>query len=294
MRSRRTIRRARAHPGAGPASGREALRPAAGKTEEVSSYPSEKIAVSRETAGPGDGGEGAAAFGGRAAGDRDRPVAPALSPEEFAAAAGVSAETLRKLTTFDDLLLAASAIHNLVARSTLADRWRRHYLDSAQIFAALAPETRTLVDLGSGAGFPGLVLAAMGEGRFHVKLVEARAKKAAFLSTAAAAMGLSNVDVVPERIESVRLSPPDAITARALAPLAKLLAYAHEIAGEKTVCYFLKGQDVEAELTEASRYWRMTVEQRPSLTAPDARLLLVRQFSPKPGQRNAKGRVHAR
>lgn len=209
-----------------------------------------------------------------------------LTPEDFAAAAGASPETLRKLMIFDALLLETNARHNLVAASTVPDRWRRHYLDSAQIFAALAPATRTLVDLGSGAGFPGLVLAAMGEDRFHVKLVESIRKKAAFLSTAAAAMGLSNVEVIPERIESLSLSPPDAITARALAPLAKLLAYAHEIAGEKTACYFLKGQDVGAELTEASKYWSMEVEQRPSLTAPAARLIIVRHFAPRtPGTR---------
>lgn len=212
-----------------------------------------------------------------------------LSPKEFAAAAGVSAETLRKLMIFDALLLQSS--HNLVARSTLADRWRRHYLDSAQVFDALAPETATVVDLGSGAGFPGLVLAAMGEGRFHVTLVESIRKKAVFLSTAAAAMGLSNVTVLPERIESARLSPPDAITARALAPLAKLLAYAHEIAGKNTVCYFLKGQDIVGELTEAAKYWSIKAEQRPSRTAPDARLLVISAFAPKaPKGRRVKSR----
>jgi 16S rRNA (guanine527-N7)-methyltransferase len=168
-----------------------------------------------------------------------------------------------------------------VARGALADRWRRHYLDSAQIFRVLMAGTKTLVDLGSGAGFPGLVLAALGGDRLEVTLLESTKKKAQFLSTAAAEMGLREVVVIPERIESVTLSPPDAVTARALAPLSKLLAYAAEIAGEKTVCYFLKGQDIGAELTEAARYWNLKAEQRPSLTEPRARLLLVRAFSPK-------------
>ena len=215
-------------------------------------------------------------------GGPNKTGAAAFGPEDFARAAGVSAEILRKLRIYDEVLVDWNTRHNLISRSTVADRWRRHFLDSAQIHAALAPGAKTLVDLGSGAGFPGLVLAALGEpGGLQVTLVESIKKKAVFLSTAIEAMGLRHVAVIPERLESVRLSKPDAITARALASLPKLLDYAHEIAGQNTVCYFLKGQDVGAELTEATKYWNIEVDQLPSLTAPEARLLIVRRFAPK-------------
>lgn len=214
------------------------------------------------------------------------PAPPAdaspLTPEGFAAAANVSRETLDRLLAFDALLLERSAKMNLVARSTLEDRWRRHYLDSAQLFALLPAGAKSLVDLGSGAGFPGLVLAAMGaQSGLSVLLVESTKKKAAFLTEAAAAMGLSNVSVIPERIESITISPPDAITARALASLAKLLAYAHEIAGQKTRCLFLKGQDVEAELTEAAKSWHMEVKTHPSATSAGSGVLEIASFAPR-------------
>lgn len=205
-----------------------------------------------------------------------------MTPEEFAAAARVSRETLARLEKYDAVLMDWSARHNLVARSTLPDRWRRHFLDSAQLYPLIPAGARTLVDLGSGAGFPGLVLAAMGaESGLSATLIESTRKKAAFLRAAAGAMGLANVSVIPERIESIAISPPDVITARALASLAKLLAYAHEIAGENTVCLFLKGQDVEDELTEAAKSWQMDVVSHPSMTSAGSVILEVRNIAPR-------------
>jgi len=214
------------------------------------------------------------------------PQPSPMTAEAFAVAADVSRETLDRLKTYDAVLLDGSARMNLVARSTLEDRWRRHFLDSAQLFPLIPPEAKTLVDLGSGAGFPGLVLAALGAGRgLHVTLVESTGKKAAFLSAAAAAMGLGNLSVIPQRVESLTLSPPDVIVARALARLAKLLAYSHEIAGETTLCLFLKGQDVEDELTEATKSWHMEVVRHPSLTSAGATILAVSKLRPKRGVR---------
>ncbi|HXI87425.1 MAG TPA: 16S rRNA (guanine(527)-N(7))-methyltransferase RsmG [Parvularculaceae bacterium] len=213
-----------------------------------------------------------------------KPSAPEpslMTPEEFAAASSVSRETLERLKAYDAVLLEQSAKHNLVARSTLPDRWRRHYLDSAQLFPLIPASAKSLIDLGAGAGFPGLVLAAMGaERRLEVMLVESTGKKAAFLREAAAVMGLDNVSVIPQRIENLHIPPPDVIVARALAPLAKLLAYAHEIAGQKTLCLFLKGQDVEAELTEASKSWHTDIVQYPSATSAGSTILAVRHIAP--------------
>jgi 16S rRNA (guanine527-N7)-methyltransferase len=203
------------------------------------------------------------------------------APTDLAAEFNVSRETMARLEAFDACLLDWSVRHNLIARSTIEDRWDRHFRDSAQLFALIPKTARTLVDLGSGAGFPGLVLAALGAPRLQVTLVESIGKKAAFLSAAVEAMGLATVDVVPARIESLRLKKPDVITARALASLPKLCAYAYEIGGETSLCIFPKGQDVEVELTEASKYWHMRVERRASLTNPGSTILMIDTLRPK-------------
>lgn len=202
--------------------------------------------------------------------------------DAFMAEFGASHETMAKLAAFDACFLDWSTRHNLVARSTIENRWDRHYRDSAQLFALIPASARTLVDLGSGAGFPGLVLAAMGGARgLRVTLVESIGKKAAFLTAAIDAMGLSNARVVPARIESLKVSPPDVITARALASLPKLMRYGYDIGGETALCIFPKGQDVEVELTEATKYWHMALERRASLTSPGSTVLLVKKLRPK-------------
>ncbi len=201
---------------------------------------------------------------------------------DFAAEFGIAGKTLGRLEAYDACLLDWSSRHNLISRSTIDDRWDRHFRDSAQLFALVPPEAGTLLDLGSGAGFPGLVLAAMGEKRgLQVSLVESTGKKAAFLSAAAEAMGLSNVRVIPARIESLNVAKPDVITARALASLSKLCSYAYEIGGETSLCIFPKGQDVASELTEAAKSWHMEAEQRASLTSPESTVLLIKKIRPK-------------
>jgi 16S rRNA (guanine527-N7)-methyltransferase len=206
----------------------------------------------------------------------------ALTAEEFAAAADVSRETLERLRSFDALLLDWNSRHNLVARSTIPDRWRRHYLDSAQLYPLIPRQAGALADLGSGAGLPGLVLAAMAAERpLAVTLIESVGKKAAFLNAAAAAMGLGNVTVLHTRVEEASLPAQDVLTARALAPLPRLLQLAAPLAREDTLCLFLKGQDVEAELTAASKSWDMEVERRPSMTSPGSAVLLIKRLARK-------------
>lgn len=210
-------------------------------------------------------------------------------PDEFAAEYGVSRETLDRLRAYDAVLLDWSSRHNLISRSTIEERWDRHYRDSAQLFALIPADARTLVDLGSGAGFPGLVLAAMGAERgLLVALVESTGKKAAFLDAAIRAMSLQNARVIPQRIETVAISPPDAVTARALAQLEMLLAYADQFADESTVLVFPKGQDVEGELTQAAKSWHMKVDRRPSVTSPGSTILVIREFRPKGAQKPSR------
>ena len=220
-----------------------------------------------------------------------------FGPNEFAAKADVSRETLARLKAYADLLTDWSARHNLVAKSTLPDLWHRHIWDSAQLAPLLPPDTRTLADLGSGAGFPGLVLAAM-RPDIAVTLHEATNKKCAFLQVAADRMGL-HVTIENARMEELPRRPFDVVTARACAPLPLLLEYAHSFVGPNSVCLFLKGQNVGSELTEATKYWKMEVSQVPSQTDPSAAIVTVRklgsrhvasQKTARPGRRQPKGR----
>lgn len=185
-----------------------------------------------------------------------------------------------------------NARHNLVARSTLPDLWRRHMWDSAQLAPPIPAEARTLADLGSGAGFPGLVLAAL-RPDLAVSLHEATAKKCAFLTAAAQRMDLS-VTVRNARIEDLPPQPFDVVTARALAPLPALLEYAHSFVGPNTVCLFLKGQNVGSELTEAHKYWSMEVSQVPSQTDPSGAIVAVRKLGPRHASKQKAARPGGR
>jgi 16S rRNA (guanine527-N7)-methyltransferase len=201
-----------------------------------------------------------------------------FGPEEFAAATGVSRETLARLKAFVGLLTDWNARHNLVSKTSLDEVWQRHVLDSAQLAPLIPPEAKTLADLGSGAGFPGLVLAVLLQGQVAVTLFEATRKKVEFLRAAADRLALG-VTVRNERIEETARAVFDVLTARACAPLPELLEYAQHFAGPQTVCLFLKGQNVGVELTEAGKSWRMKVREHPSVTHPFGVVLEIRELS---------------
>jgi 16S rRNA (guanine527-N7)-methyltransferase len=206
-----------------------------------------------------------------------RPEEP-VGPEEFAAATGVSRETLARLKLHVDLLTDWNSRHNLVSEASLAEVWRRHVWDSAQLLPLIPPEAKTLADFGSGAGFPGMVLAVLLQGRVAVTLFEATRKKAEFLRAVAERLGI-NVHISNERIESAPARPPfDVITARACAAVGVLLDYTQRFAGPDTICLFLKGETVASELTDARRSWRIDLRQHPSLTHPSGVILEIRKF----------------
>jgi len=188
----------------------------------------------------------------------------------------VSRETLARLKIFVSLLDDWNARHNLVSRASLADVWRRHILDSAQLIDFVPDAASKLVDLGSGAGFPGLILGVLLQGRsdFHIVLYEATRKKCQFLAAAAERIGI-NVEVRNSRIEDAPPEIFDLVTARACAPLPRLLLYAHRFQGPRTRNLFLKGQNVGSELTEAHRYWKMSVEKYPSRSDPSGTVMVV-------------------
>jgi 16S rRNA (guanine527-N7)-methyltransferase len=182
----------------------------------------------------------------------DRAAALALTP--------VSRETERRLDRYVDLLLEWQAKTNLVASSTLPNLWTRHISDSLQLLS-LAPSSRIWVDLGSGGGFPGVVLAcALAETQgTMVHLVERNAKKAAFLREALRVTNspgqvhLADIGYSVDRITG----PVDCVTARAVAPLHQLIGFVEPLVRRGAKALFLKGQDVEAELTEATKYWKI-------------------------------------
>src|SRR4051794_12677926 len=196
----------------------------------------------------------------------------------------VSRETAAKLDGFVDHLLRVAPHLNLIARSTLPNVWTRHIADSLQLLP-LAPDAKCWIDLGSGAGFPGLVIACALADRAGatVHLVESIGKKAAFLREAVNHLQVPAV-IHPVRIEDFGKNfkeRPDVVTARALAPLEELLALAQPFLKAGALGLFPKGQDVEGELTRASKYWTIDAELVPSKTSPEGRIVVVRRLQPR-------------
>lgn len=199
-----------------------------------------------------------------------------MTPESFQEETGVSRETLDRLRGYADLLLKWNSQLNLVGESTLEDLWRRHMFDSAQLVPLLpTPETirrRVIIDLGSGAGFPGMVLSVLGAGDIH--LVEANQRKATFLREVAREVG-SDAHIHGVRIDQMRTFAADVVTARALAPLPELIDHAAPFLSEGGLGLFLKGEKVNEELTEARKLWKMQTQQFPSRSNPSGTILQV-------------------
>jgi len=160
----------------------------------------------------------------------------------------------------------------LVSGKSLADPWRRHMLDSAQLRDLLPEPAAPLVDLGSGGGFPGLVLAILGASPVH--LVESDRRKAAFLREAVR-ITEAPATVHPVRIEELPSIPAKVVAARACAPLTRLLSYSARWLNNGAIGIFPKGRNARQELTRAEEDWNMSVECKPSRTDPDAAILLV-------------------
>jgi len=181
----------------------------------------------------------------------------------------VSRETEIRLDRYIDLLQQWQAKTNLVSPSTLPNLWTRHVADSLQLLS-IAPSARRWVDFGSGGGFPGIVLACAlaGTPEATVHLIERNAKKAAFLREALRvtdAPGVVHLSDIVDTVDS-NLTRIDCITARALAPLHQLIGWAEPLMRQGAKALFLKGQDVESELTEATKYWNMNPRLHSSLT----------------------------
>ncbi len=207
-----------------------------------------------------------------------------LTPAAFRDATGVSRETLERLKGYLRLLEKWQARINLVGAATLRDPWRRHFLDSAQLAPLVPADARVLVDLGSGSGFPGLVLAMITGRPFH--LVESDQRKAVFLREVVRECNVP-ATVHAARIETLPPFEADVITARALASVPKMLHLGGPHLGKYGILLLLKGKSVDRELTESQKNWKLKFDIFESQTDPSGRLLRVREVSRRNDRRNS-------
>jgi 16S rRNA (guanine527-N7)-methyltransferase len=210
-------------------------------------------------------------------------ITPISGPEDFAQAFNVPRETMDRLERYAAMLVDWQSRANLVAPSTLPQIWQRHFADSAQVLR-LAPDAKTWLDLGSGAGFPGLVIAILqaNQRNFRMHLVESSAKKCAFLAEVAKATD-APVEIHGMRIEELapqaKSLAPEIVTARALAPLPRLLELAAPFLGHGARGIFLKGRGATAEIEEARRRFDFACVLHPSATAPDSAIVELRDLA---------------
>jgi 16S rRNA (guanine527-N7)-methyltransferase len=206
----------------------------------------------------------------------------ALTPKEFKALTNTKAADVERLGLYLDLLKTWQSRINLVSDASLADPWRRHMLDSAQLIPLLAKDAESIVDLGSGAGFPGLVIAILTGHPVH--LIDSDARKCVFLREAGrltnTLVQVHNTRI--ERLKTLEAAPKaDIVTARALAPLPHLLAFAAPILKPGGRCLFLKGQGVAAELTASEETWKMRLTRVQSRSDPSGTILVVDDLHPR-------------
>ena len=187
----------------------------------------------------------------------------------------VSRETMERLEIYSKLLEKWNPAINLVSKTTLKNKWHRHFLDSAQLWQHLPDHAKTLVDIGSGAGFAGLVLAIIGHEKkplLKFVLIESDTRKCAFMRNVSRETGV-DINILTNRIEKVEGLQADIVTARALATVSQLLTYTKNILKDGGTCLFLKGDTYANEIDEAKEFWGFTIKETQSLTHQNGRVL---------------------
>ncbi len=204
-----------------------------------------------------------------------------MTTERFEVAdVSVSRETFSALEQFAELVRRWNPAINLVSKSTIPDLWNRHIVDSAQLFSHAPPDSKLWLDIGSGGGFPGIVIAVLAkelQPQLKVALVESDLRKATFLREACRTLGF-NAQVHSARIESLPPAQADVLSARALAPLPALLAYADQHLNTAGIALFPKGAQYDSELSEARRAYLFDVKLFSSLLEPTAAVLEIRNI----------------
>lgn len=204
---------------------------------------------------------------------------PADGRAAFQEALPVSRETLARLERYESLLKEWNQGLSLVSPATLKVVWTRHFLDSAQLLRLIPEPGAPVIDIGTGAGFPGLVLAIMGLTQIH--LVEHNMRKVAFLKTVAAELELP-VTIHAMKVEALRPFAAGAVTARALKPLDQLIGMGRKFVAGRGVALFPKGRRAEEELHDAERNWRMKIERFPSITDAESTVFRLSEILAKP------------
>ena len=197
----------------------------------------------------------------------------------------VSRETFDKLKLCQSVLEEWQQKFNLVSRSSLSDAWNRHFLDSAQLFSLLPKEARVLFDFGSGAGFPGVVLAIMAQELapdLQINMVESIGKKTVYLNHLKDLFKL-NANIINSRIEQLKPTKADVITSRAMCSLKDLLAYSFPFCTKNTVCIFPKGKSYAEELFVAHKFWKFKCQILPSQQSNEGKILVITNLSKSKG-----------
>ena len=199
-----------------------------------------------------------------------------MNQQEFQKLTGVSRETLDKFSTYVALLEKWQKAINLVSKKSLMDVWERHVLDSYQILKFAPKDNGVWIDMGSGAGFPALIVAMAGD--FEVHVIESDHRKCQFMRDVSRETS-TPITIHTKRIDAVEPFPAAVISARALASLEKLLEFSTNFATPDTVYIYLKGQDVDAELTQAAKCWSMETIKHQSLSSSEGSVLELRNVS---------------
>ena len=189
----------------------------------------------------------------------------------------VPRETIDRLETYHRVLCKWQKAINLISQSTLENAWERHFLDSVQLVSLIDNHKKRVIDIGSGAGFPGMVLAIMG---YQVTLVESDARKVAFLREVANQTAI-DVDIINKRVESLDIGVFDIVTSRACASLQKLLGYSHPFFHADTLGIFHKGEKLSQELAEARQAWDFSYKTTPSIIENTSSLVQISALQEK-------------
>ena len=199
----------------------------------------------------------------------------------------VSRETFDKLKHYQSMLTEWQSKFNLVSSSTLDDAWNRHFLDSVQLFQYIPNQAKVLYDFGSGAGFPGMVLAIMANEKMpdlQVSLIESTTKKTLYLNAVKSKTN-TNVTILNDRIENLQLPKADVITSRAMASLTELLGYAYKFCKKESVCIFPKGKKYAEELSEAHKRWKFKCQIVASTQSDEGKILIITNLSKVKGEK---------
>lgn len=206
--------------------------------------------------------------------------------KNFETTYNVSRETLNKLSEFVAVLTEWQSKMNLVSPESFKEIWTRHIADSYQLFQYLEDDVKTVYDVGSGAGFPAIVLAIAAQKEkqsIRFSLIESITKKTVYLNDVKQKLKLSNVEILNARAENLKLPKADVITARAVAALDKLFSFVYPLSDKRTVFYFLKGQSYIEEIQNAQSHWHFEYKTLKSMTSEDGVILKITQLQKKGG-----------